>query len=191
MIMPTPEERADWVDLKQRYRWLYDCTLEEALITQRQDIGAWWYLGGDLKMPGRKPAGPTKREVTSPAGPSHASVSPPVSSRRSNPPAAPVSLAEAREAAQPPPRGLPPQVKTIILGVAAETGVDVAQIMSVRRTGPISDARQECYRRLRAMPWRGGHPSLLQVGLWLQRDHTTVLHGINKRGDQDGPTSSS
>jgi hypothetical protein len=140
MIAATDEERAAYLDLTQRYRFLYRMGLQARLATQGGDIVDWWGMG----VPGARP-----------------------------PPAA---EPEARWG------DLPDRVRETIRAVAQERGVSPADIVGDRRTGRIADARLECYRRLRAMSWRGDrHPSLLQIGLWLQRDHTTVHHGVNKR----------
>lgn len=140
------EMREAYIDLKQRYAFLYEMALQARLATQGPDIIAWWELGK---------AGRPRPSVTI--------VAPP-------PPREPARIGD-----------LPERVREIVRVVAQERGVSVADIMGFRQTGRIADARQECYRRLRAMPWGGGQPSLLQIGVWLHRDHTTVLHGVKKR----------
>jgi hypothetical protein len=139
----SDEAREVYLDLKQRYRFLYGMGLQARLATQGQDIVDWWGIG----RPGER--------------------RPPV--------ATPEPRAPARWG------DLPDRVRETIRAVAAERGVPVEKIMGYQHLASYAQARQECYRRLRAMPWRGGHPSLLQIGLWLHRDHTTVHHGL-KRG---------
>jgi hypothetical protein len=151
MIFAADQEREAYLDLKQRYRFLYGMGLQERLRDQGEDIVHWWEMG-------RKACGPI-----------------PVN------PAKPALVEPAPERGPPRWADLPERVREIIRAVAQERGVTAADIVGYRKTGRIADARQECYRRLRAMSWPGGQPSLMQIGVWLHRDHTTVMHGVNKR----------
>lgn len=153
MIEATGQDREAYLDLKQRYRFLYGVGLQERLSDQGEDIVHWWEIG--VRAQGPVPVNPAK----------------------------PALVVESPPEPMPPPRwaDLPDRVREIIRLVAQERGVSPADIVGYRKTGRIADARQECYRRLRAMSWPGGHPSLMQIGVWLHRDHTTVMHGVNKR----------
>lgn len=141
----TPEEAVAFLDLKQRYAFLYEMGLQARLATQGADIVAWWEMGK---------AGSSR--------PPAAIVEPP-------PPREPARFAD-----------LPPQVRAVIRAVAEERGVPIDKIMGFQNLAKYAQARQECYRRLRKMPWRAGVPSLLQIGIWLHRDHTTVHHGLQR-----------
>lgn len=55
--------------------------------------------------------------------------------------------------------------------VAARNGVSIAELLSKRRTGPISKARADAIRELRAL----GH-SRSEVARMLGLDHTTVIY---------------
>jgi hypothetical protein len=52
MAIPQPrvpdDVRDAWRDLAQRYRWLYDMTLQERLDQPRvrADVNGWWRVGG-------------------------------------------------------------------------------------------------------------------------------------------------
>lgn len=171
--------RALWLDLAERYQWLYHLTLQERLGEMRQDVGDWWWVGG-LKVP--NPAGPTQGGAPR-AGPSHASVAS-NGPRRSSPPRALVSLLDAEPDDERPLSGLPDGVKRIILEVAIETGVSPAEIMSKKTTRRIHDARRACAQRLRRLRFgggRGGGPSQAQIGVWLRRDHSTINRMLGDR----------
>lgn len=57
--------------------------------------------------------------------------------------------------------------------VAAATGVTVEALRGPRRIAEVAQPRQALMHRAHAAG-RG----LSQIGRWLRRDHTTVLHGI-------------
>ena len=57
--------------------------------------------------------------------------------------------------------------------VAAATGVSVEALLGQSRVGEIAQARQALMHRAHAAG-RG----LSQIGRWLDRDHSTVLHGV-------------
>lgn len=67
---------------------------------------------------------------------------------------------------------LPQYVRQIVASVADHHGVTVAQIMGPRQHRLIARARQHAYAALRD---RGA--SYPQIGMWLARDHSTVLYG--------------
>lgn len=70
--------------------------------------------------------------------------------------------------------------KEIIAHVAAQHGVPVAEIVGRRRSVPICAAR---HAAMKAVADRRPDLSLPQIGKYFGgRDHTTVLHAINKLG---------
>jgi len=58
---------------------------------------------------------------------------------------------------------------------AADHGVTSAQIMSRESTAPVCKARWGVMRALRDDGF-----TLAQIGRWLGRDHTTIMHGLRK-----------
>lgn len=68
------------------------------------------------------------------------------------------------------------EVRQIIADIALIYGVTYADVMSVRRTQQIVRARQHIMFELsQRTPW-----SIAQIGRFLGRDHTSVLHGVKK-----------
>ena len=72
---------------------------------------------------------------------------------------------------------LPPRVRSIVLDVATERGLAVDDIMSRSRKRRIAYARFDVWKRLRAMD---NPPSFLKIAMMFDRDHTTIIHGVNK-----------
>ena len=90
-----------------------------------------------------------------------------------------------RHALSPPPvpRPAPPpeRVVAILREVARAHGVSVSDLIGESRRRRISHARQEAMWRLRRLDWRGGvrgRPSIVQIGEWMNRDHSTVSYGV-------------
>jgi chromosomal replication initiation ATPase DnaA len=79
------------------------------------------------------------------------------------------------------PRPLPATVRWIIEDVSDETGITIADILGRGLTRKATLARQECMRRVRwgilvdHLP-----PSYQRIGLWFDRDHTTVMWACAK-----------
>lgn len=66
--------------------------------------------------------------------------------------------------------------KRLRKAIADKHGISVNDIMSIRRTGNLVAARYELYWNLKKeTKW-----SLPQIGRFLERDHTTILHGIRR-----------
>lgn len=63
----------------------------------------------------------------------------------------------------------------VIRGVADDFGVSFERIMGNLRTKKVVIARREAYRRCREMGL-----SYPEIGYIMNRDHTTVLYGINR-----------
>ena len=63
---------------------------------------------------------------------------------------------------------------------AQKFGVTVSDIMGQRRTWPIAHARQEAMRLAHATDAY----TLVQIGRFFGRDHSTVLHGIKAATDR-------
>ncbi len=74
---------------------------------------------------------------------------------------------------------MPYRVRQVILDVAHERQLPVDMMMGRSRRRVLVRARWEAMRRVRALEWPSGKPpSTLQIGLWFDRDHTTVLHAL-------------
>ncbi len=73
-------------------------------------------------------------------------------------------------------RNIPPRIAHIILAVAEETGVPVADILGPRRLRKMAWARAEAMRRVRALD--SPSPTLPQIGKWFGRDHSSVILAI-------------
>lgn len=74
---------------------------------------------------------------------------------------------------------------TILADVAIEHGIDVRVLKGVSRTKHVAHARQQAMAEMRAT----GLFSLPQIGAFLGRDHSTVLHGVRahaKRANDSG-----
>lgn len=75
---------------------------------------------------------------------------------------------------------LPERVRFVIESVCERYSVPTRVLMGRDRHSKTNDCRRECYVILRRMNWRGGRPSLPQIGRWMGRDHTSVLHGLRR-----------
>jgi hypothetical protein len=83
------------------------------------------------------------------------------------------------------PFALKREVKRLIAEIAMLHGVAVEDILSERRTKQIALARQHVMVEMKARtPW-----SIAQIGRYLGRDHTSVLHALKvfkKRAEENG-----
>lgn len=70
-----------------------------------------------------------------------------------------------------------PKPKRIITMVAAAMDVPVDEIYRVRRHAKVCDARHVCMWLIRKHCTRASYPT---IGMWMQRDHTSVIHGVRK-----------
>lgn len=68
-----------------------------------------------------------------------------------------------------------PTAKAILIEVASETGVSVAELKSPSRIKHIAHARFEAMRRIRELGF-----SYPQIGRILNRDHTTAINGVRR-----------
>jgi chromosomal replication initiation ATPase DnaA len=77
---------------------------------------------------------------------------------------------------------LPQKVQHVVIDVCAEHSVSITRVLDGCQRRPYARARQEIIWRLRHMPWgaKGKPPSLPQIGRWLGRDHTSVLHAYHR-----------
>jgi len=66
--------------------------------------------------------------------------------------------------------------KTIMREVAIKHRIPVTSLKIDSRSRPLVDARQECFYRLR----HELNMTMHQIGTALNRDHSTVMHGIEK-----------
>jgi chromosomal replication initiation ATPase DnaA len=64
----------------------------------------------------------------------------------------------------------------IAQAVSLAHGITVADLRGPSRLKPVSEARQE----FMALAMGEGRFSSPQVGRWLNRDHSTVLHGVKR-----------
>ena len=70
----------------------------------------------------------------------------------------------------------------LLIAVAREHGFTPGDIRGTSRARPLVAARQEfCYRARAELRW-----SLNQIGMLLNRDHTTILHGILTHAKRKG-----
>lgn len=67
-----------------------------------------------------------------------------------------------------------PTMAEIAAQVAAERRISISELKGVRRDAGLAHARQEAMWRM----YQQGRWSLPQIGRFLNRDHTTVIHGI-------------
>ena len=77
--------------------------------------------------------------------------------------------------------GPPPPVsrwKRILIEVALDHGFTVADLRGRRRCNTLVAARREAMCRL----YLETQATLPQIGCWIGKDHTTVLHGLRKAG---------
>jgi Bacterial dnaA protein helix-turn-helix len=70
----------------------------------------------------------------------------------------------------------PPIVREVVRSVADTHGISPHLIVGRSRCAAVTAARQEVYYWLR----HTGRFSMPRIGRWLDRDHTTVLHGIRQ-----------
>ena len=70
-----------------------------------------------------------------------------------------------------------PTFQEIVADVARKMNVSVEDIMSARRNKRIVIARWESWRRMAASGW-----SSTRIGQLWGRDHSTVVHGVQKMG---------
>src|SRR5215472_4745948 len=77
---------------------------------------------------------------------------------------------------------LPQKTQDVVREVCAARSVSVARVLSDDTRRPASNARHEIVWRLRSEAWgvTGKPPSLMQIGAWLGRDHTSVLHAFRR-----------
>lgn len=75
-------------------------------------------------------------------------------------------------------RNLPVRVREVIERVAVEVSFTPAALLSLDRPASLTQARFALYAALREMPWGAGPPSTGQIGTWLGRHHTTIMHGL-------------
>jgi chromosomal replication initiation ATPase DnaA len=72
-------------------------------------------------------------------------------------------------------------VRRIITDVGAKHGFSVEQMVGPSTRHALARARWEAFDRLRReIRIQGNPPSLPLVGGWFGRDHTTVIHGLQR-----------
>jgi len=77
---------------------------------------------------------------------------------------------------------MPPSARRILDSVAAKHGLTVEDLVGSSARKAATRARWEAMARLRdEVRINGLEPSLPQVGTWVRRDHTTVLHGLMRQ----------
>ena len=75
---------------------------------------------------------------------------------------------------------LTPSLNTIVAEVCAKYGVSWRELISQRRWKPLVHARHEVY-------WRcitETSASYSRVGRFMNRDHTTIMHGVKVHGQR-------
>ncbi len=68
-----------------------------------------------------------------------------------------------------------PEIMACVDAVAAEKSIDAVEILSKRKFGPVSAARQEAMFRAFA-----AGKSYSEIGRFFGLDHTTIIHGVQK-----------
>ncbi len=79
----------------------------------------------------------------------------------------------------------PPVVRDVISAVCSARDVQVAEVLGPKAHRRLAEARWEIWTRLDALRTTQGRPrfSRSQLGAFLNRDHTTVLHGLKRWAD--------
>jgi chromosomal replication initiation ATPase DnaA len=94
----------------------------------------------------------------------------------------PVSLPVVRERPRPEPHSIPAHIR-IIREVAAAHRIKRELILSNDRHRPVVAARVEAIARVyQEVKVDGKPPSLLRLGRWFDKDHTSILHALTKAG---------
>ena len=70
-----------------------------------------------------------------------------------------------------------PRVRLYACIAAANHGTSIKRVMGESRTRADVEARWEIMRRLHDDGF-----SLSQIGRWIKRDHSTVIHGLRRSG---------
>jgi len=94
---------------------------------------------------------------------------------------------------------MPASVRRIIDETAATVGSNAQEMVGPRAFHRLAHARWRAWARIMdEVTINGREPSLPQVGVWFNRDHTTVLYGLRrlasdmtwvKRSRRNGPAS--
>jgi len=104
------------------------------------------------------------------------------------PPRAPVAIAPPPPEPEPEPEPDPPEpepitfqytmsaARRIAQAALAPHGMTWTDAMSPDRTLPYTNARKDVYKALRKHGW-----SLMKIGIFCGRDHTTVMHALNPK----------
>lgn len=69
----------------------------------------------------------------------------------------------------------PSSSESILRNISVEFDVSVDELLGTDRCAAITRARQEAYLRLRELGW-----TLPRIGRRMKRDHTTIMHGIQR-----------
>lgn len=73
------------------------------------------------------------------------------------------------------------RVHALVEAVADEHGVRVSDLRGRSRGPHLNVARQHAFASVRQVRGPTGRPpSYLQIGRWFGRDHSTVLHGVQR-----------
>lgn len=76
---------------------------------------------------------------------------------------------------------MPISARRILDDVAHSHGLQVEDLVGKAARAPVALARWRAMRRLRdEIRIQGGEPSSSKIGFWLNRDHTTVIHGLRR-----------
>lgn len=76
---------------------------------------------------------------------------------------------------------MPASVRRIIDETAATVGSNALELVGPRAIHRLAHARWKAWARIMdEVTINGREPSLPQVGIWFNRDHTTVLYGLRR-----------
>lgn len=83
---------------------------------------------------------------------------------------------------------IPKPVRKIISRTAELCGIPETEIVGPNRNKLVTIARQHVMYELRRIKGSGGGPlySFLEIGRFLNRDHTTVMHGVDAHASRNG-----
>jgi len=84
-----------------------------------------------------------------------------------------------------------PTLRYLLEEVAEEYDLKPSLILGLLKTAHIAQARQDFMWRARQMKWSDGSPrySYPQIGDFLGRDHTTVIHGVRRHAERLGQSN--
>lgn len=81
-------------------------------------------------------------------------------------------------------RGMPEWAREVVIECCDEAGVSALDVISGRRFKHIMGARHAALYHVCAR--RNAYTSVPKVGIWFDRNHSSILYGITKYADEHG-----